>query len=131
MLTINFCLHYGPDTSFLEFCIKQSTVEAEILLQENIGSLDRNHEFIGKFLNYKAFLSAEVIEMAFKAPSTRGDGAGRSNPGAAARGGTMAEMELDGGGKKKGKKGKKVSAAVLGFNVASNRIMMGEIQNVD
>jgi hypothetical protein len=40
-------------------------------------------------------------------------------------------MELDGGGKKKGKKGKKVSAAVLGFNVVSNRIMMGEIQNVE
>ncbi|KAK8551867.1 hypothetical protein V6N12_040487 [Hibiscus sabdariffa] len=32
------------------------------------------------------------------------------------------------GGKKKGKKGKKVSPAVLGFNVVSNRIMMGEIQ---
>ncbi|KAK3124409.1 hypothetical protein QOZ80_7BG0586160 [Eleusine coracana subsp. coracana] len=123
------------DTSFLEFCIKQSTVEAEMLLQENIGSLDRNHEFIDKFLNYKAFLSAEVIEMAFRAPSTRGprgDGAARSNPGAAARGGTSAaEMEQDGGGKKKGKKGKKVSAAVLGFNVVSNRIMMGEIQNVE
>lgn len=33
-----------------------------------------------------------------------------------------------GGGKKKGKKGKKVSPSVLGFNVVSNRIMMGEIQ---
>ncbi|XP_039032435.1 protein ESSENTIAL FOR POTEXVIRUS ACCUMULATION 1-like [Hibiscus syriacus] len=32
------------------------------------------------------------------------------------------------GGKKKGKKGKKVSPAVLGFNVVSKRIMMGEIQ---
>lgn len=31
------------------------------------------------------------------------------------------------GGKKKGKKGKKVSFVVLGFNVVSNRIMMGEI----
>ncbi|KAL6647808.1 hypothetical protein ACP70R_015245 [Stipagrostis hirtigluma subsp. patula] len=117
------------DISFLEFCIKQSTVEAEMLLQENIGSLDRNHEFIDKFLNYKAFLSADVIDSAFQAPSTRG--AGRVNPAAAARGGTSAETELDGGGKKKGKKGKKVSAAVLGFNVVSNRIMMGEIQNVE
>ncbi|XP_062190603.1 protein ESSENTIAL FOR POTEXVIRUS ACCUMULATION 1-like isoform X2 [Phragmites australis] len=122
------------DISFLEFCIKQSTVEAEMLLQENIGSLDCNHQFIDKFLNHKAFLSAEVIEMAFQAPSTRGtrgDCAARTNPAAAAKGGTSAEMELDGGGKKKGKKGKKVSAAVLGFNVVSNRIMMGEIQNVD
>jgi hypothetical protein len=102
-----------------------------MLLQENIGSFDRSHEFIDKFLNYKAFLSTDVIDMAFRAPSTGGDGAARSNPGTAARGGTIAEMELDGGGKKKGKKGKKVSAAVLGFNVVSNRIMMGEIQNVD
>ncbi|CAN6213057.1 unnamed protein product [Urochloa humidicola] len=122
------------DISFLEFCIKQSPVEAETLLHENIGSLDRNHQFIDKFLNYKAFLSSEVIDMAFQAPSTRGargDGAARAYPATAARGGTGADMELDGGGKKKGKKGKKVSAAVLGFNVVSNRIMMGEIQNVD
>ena len=127
---------YSPlsDISFLEFCIKQSTLEAETLLRENIGSLDCNHQFIDKFLNYKAFLSSEVIDMAFQAPSTRGtrsDGAARANPATAARGGTSADMELDGGGKKKGKKGKKVSAAVLGFNVVSNRIMMGEIQNVD
>ncbi|CAN6202974.1 unnamed protein product [Urochloa humidicola] len=122
------------DISFLEFCIKQSTAEAETLLRENIGSLDRNHQFIDKFLNYKAFLSSEVIDMAFQAPSTRGargDGTARAYPATAARGGMGADMELDGGGKKKGKKGKKVSAAVLGFNVVSNRIMMGEIQNVD
>ncbi|KAG8081437.1 hypothetical protein GUJ93_ZPchr0007g4783 [Zizania palustris] len=122
------------DTSFLGFCIKQSTAEAEMLLRENIGSFDHNGEFIDKFLNYKAFLSTEVIELAFQAPSTRGthgDGAGRANHASAAKGGTSAEMELEGGGKKKGKKGKKVSAAVLGFNVVSNRIMMGEIQNVD
>ncbi|CAH2046723.1 unnamed protein product [Thlaspi arvense] len=37
------------------------------------------------------------------------------------------------GGKKKAKKGKKVSlsASVLGFNVVSNRIMMGEIQSIE
>jgi len=105
-----------------------------MFLHENIGSLDRSHQFIDKFLNYKAFLSADVLDMAFQAPSTRGtrgDGAGRANPASAARGGTSADAELDGGGKKKGKKGKKVSAAVLGFNVVSNRIMMGEIQNMD
>ncbi|KAM0848861.1 hypothetical protein ACQ4PT_054077 [Festuca glaucescens] len=122
------------DTSFLEFCIKQSTGEAETLLRENVGSLDRNGQFIDKFLNYKAFLSKEVIETAFRAPSNRGprgDAASRLNPVPAAKGGPSAEAEQDAGGKKKGKKGKKVSAAVLGFNVVSNRIMMGEIQNVD
>ncbi|CAM0905280.1 unnamed protein product [Alopecurus aequalis] len=122
------------DTSFLEFCIKQPTAEAEMLLRENVGSLDRNGQFIDKFLNYKAFLSTEVIETAFRAPSNRvprGDAATRVNPASAGKGGPSAEAEQDAGGKKKGKKGKKVSAAVLGFNVVSNRIMMGEIQNVD
>jgi hypothetical protein len=120
------------DTSFLEFCIKQPTVEAEMLLRENLGSFDRNGEFIDKFLNYKAFLSTDVIEMAFQLPAraVRGDGAGRANHASAAKGASSTETELD-GGKKKGKKGKKVSAAVLGFNVVSNRIMMGEIQNVE
>jgi len=116
------------DTSFLEFCIKQPTTEAEMLLRENVGSLDRNGQFIDKFLNYKAFLSTEVIETAFRAPSNCGP---RLNPASAGKGGPSAEAEHDAGGKKKGKKGKKVSAAVLGFNVVSNRIMMGEIQNVD
>lgn len=116
--------HYAyPDTSFLEFCIKQSTAEAEMLLRENVGSLDRNGQFIDKFLNYKAFLSTDVIEMAFRAPSNRRPSSAKVGPNA--------EAEQDTGGKKKGKKGKKVSAAVLGFNVVSNRIMMGEIQNVD
>ena len=32
------------------------------------------------------------------------------------------------GGKKKGKKGKQIDPALLGFKVTSNRIMMGEIQ---
>jgi hypothetical protein len=41
------------------------------------------------------------------------------------------EGSSKGGGKKKGKKGKKVSPLVLGFNVVSNRIMMGEIQTVE
>ncbi|XVF44293.1 hypothetical protein PTKIN_Ptkin02bG0108900 [Pterospermum kingtungense] len=35
------------------------------------------------------------------------------------------------GGKKKGKKGRQIDPALLGFKVASNRIMMGEIQRVD
>ncbi|CBI19683.3 unnamed protein product, partial [Vitis vinifera] len=52
------------DTSFLEFCLKQSRSEAEILLTENLN--DPNHEFIDKFLNYKELLSADVLEIAFQ-----------------------------------------------------------------
>lgn len=46
------------------------------------------------------------------------------------------ESSLDGqggksGGKKKGRKGRQIDPALLGFKVTSNRIMMGEIQRVD
>ncbi|PWA39350.1 GYF domain-containing protein [Artemisia annua] len=34
-------------------------------------------------------------------------------------------------GKKKGKKGRQIDPALLGFKVTSNRIMMGEIQRID
>ncbi|RZC59476.1 hypothetical protein C5167_006782 [Papaver somniferum] len=51
-------------------------------------------------------------------------------------GGGDGSMELlDGAqgryGKKKGKKGKQINPALLGFKVTSNRIMMGEIQRLD
>ncbi|TYH87691.1 hypothetical protein ES332_D01G136600v1 [Gossypium tomentosum] len=125
------------DTSFLEFCLKQSRSEAEILLVENLGSFDPNHEFIEKFLNYKELLSADVLEIAFQNRYDRKFmemGTGNVNSGNT----SVDNLDQDvgdgsskGGGKKKGKKGKKVSPAVLGFNVVSNRIMMGEIQTVE
>lgn len=34
-------------------------------------------------------------------------------------------------GKKKGKKGRQIDPALLGFKVTSNRIMMGEIQRIE
>ncbi|GKD10426.1 hypothetical protein Tco_1190111, partial [Tanacetum coccineum] len=122
-------------TSFLEFCLKQSRSEAEILLKENLGSYDRDHAFIDKFLNYKDFLPSDVLEMAFQSQDSHtlsGD-ANRVHDGA--RDPELGSSNADGvfikGGKKKGKKGKKISSAVLGFNVVSNRIMMGEIQTID
>ncbi|XVF63886.1 hypothetical protein PTKIN_Ptkin09bG0121900 [Pterospermum kingtungense] len=129
------------DTSFLEFCLKQSRSEAEILLVENLGSFDPNHEFIEKFLNYKELLPADVIEIAFQSRNDQKfteSGTGNANSGntGASDFDQDVAVSLDGsskgGGKKKGKKGKKVnSAAVLGFNVVSNRIMMGEIQTIE
>lgn len=49
---------------------------------------------------------------------------------------TMGMADPDGtqggrSGKKKGKKGRQIDPALLGFKVTSNRIMMGEIQRVD
>ncbi|XP_042519960.1 protein ESSENTIAL FOR POTEXVIRUS ACCUMULATION 1-like isoform X2 [Macadamia integrifolia] len=129
------------DTSFLEFCLKQSTSEAETLLVENLGSFDPDHEFIDKFLNYKELLSADVIDIAFQSRNHRrvdGFGAGDLNTKSVGDGEFDSDMAAgpDGsstrtGGKKKGKKGKRVSPSVLGFNIVSNRIMMGEIQTAE
>lgn len=127
------------DTSFLEFCLKQSRSEAEVLLIENLGSFDPDHEFIDKFLNYKELLPADVLEIAFQSRNDQnvtGFSAGDMSSDFTGVGDVDqdANAGADGswkGGKKKGKKGKKVSPSVLGFNVVSNRIMMGEIQTVE
>ncbi|RDX97269.1 hypothetical protein CR513_19975 [Mucuna pruriens] len=123
------------DTSFLEFCLKQSRSEAEMFLIENLGSYDPDHEFIDKFLNYKELLPADVLDIAFQSRNDKkvtGVGAaGIASSNTDIQDGDYTEGSSKGGGKKKGKKGKKVSPSVLGFNVVSNRIMMGEIQNVE
>ncbi|PON40482.1 GYF domain containing protein [Parasponia andersonii] len=127
------------DTSFLEFCLKQSRSEAEVLLIENLGSFDPDHEFIDKFLDYKELLPADILEIAFQSRNDQnvtGFSAGDMNSNFAGVGDVDPDdtAGADGsskGGKKKGKKGKKVSPSVLGFNVVSNRIMMGEIQTVE
>lgn len=103
-----------------------------MLLTQNLGSVDPDRKFIDKFLNYKDFLTADVLEMAFKIqnerkPSTLGDMTS-DNIDVEVAGATDGSAK---GGKKKGKKGKKVSPSVLGFSVVSNRIMMGEIQTVE
>ncbi|KAK8465332.1 hypothetical protein PHAVU_009G057400 [Phaseolus vulgaris] len=108
------------DTSFLQFCLKQSRSEAEIILTENLRSYDPDHEFIDKFLNYLDLLPSDVLEIAFQ---TRNDQKVDESENT-----VVQDIGL---GKKKGKKGKKVRSSVLGFNVVSNRIMMGEIQAVD
>ncbi|GFS46503.1 GYF domain-containing protein [Actinidia rufa] len=114
--------------------------EAEILLTENLSTYDPAHEFIDKFLNYKELLPADVLEIAFQGRNDRKGtvfGArdmNSENAGAGESSDQVNPMGVDGskgGGKKKGKKGKKVSPSVLGFNVVSNRIMMGEIQTVE
>ncbi|KAK4387525.1 protein ESSENTIAL FOR POTEXVIRUS ACCUMULATION 1 [Sesamum angolense] len=127
----------SKDTSFLEFCIKQSRAEAELLLIENLGSFDPDHEFIDKFLNYKDFLPADVLEIALKNRNDQkatASGVGDTTSGVDVSGSNMGSgVATDGGpkgGKKKGKKGKKVSPAVLGFSVVSNRIMMGRFRRL-
>ena len=127
------------DTSFLEFCLKQSRSEAEMLLIENLGSFDPDHQFIDKFLNYKDMLPSDVLDIAFQSrhgKKVNGLGAAAAAVKASVNADIQEVDNTEGsskasGGKKKGKKGKKVSPLVLGFNVVSNRIMMGEIQTVE
>ncbi|KAG9135178.1 hypothetical protein Leryth_013470 [Lithospermum erythrorhizon] len=129
----SFRLIGTKDTSFLEFCLKQSRSEAEVLLVENIGSYDPDHEFIEKFLNYKDLLPADVLDIAFQGRNDRksaGSGAGNMISGNVGHNRVPEQKKAtpEAASKKKGKKGKKVSPSVLGFSVVSNRIMMGEIQ---
>ncbi|XP_010540354.1 PREDICTED: uncharacterized protein LOC104814159 [Tarenaya hassleriana] len=121
----------SEDTSVLEFCLKLPRSEAETLLTENLGSVDRDRKFIDRFLNYKDFLPAEVLDMAFRSGSGSGLGSSQGENDSLASASENDGFSKAGGGKKKGKKGKKVSPSVLGFNVVSNRIMMGEIQTID
>ncbi|KAK7376814.1 hypothetical protein VNO80_02231 [Phaseolus coccineus] len=125
----------SKDTSFLEFCLKQSRSEAELLLTENLGSYDPDHEFIDKFLNYKELLPSDVLDIAFQNRNdkkvARHGAARTASANADIQDVDYTEGSSKGGGKKKGKKGKKVSPSVLGFNVVSNRIMMGEIQTLE
>ncbi|GKC89298.1 hypothetical protein Tco_1149947, partial [Tanacetum coccineum] len=123
-------------TSFLEFCLKQSRSEAEILLKENLGSIDRDHAFIDKFLNYKDFLPSDVLKIAFQSEGDYKVSGDANQIYGGDRDAELGSQNADGGpikvvGKKKGKKGKKISSDVLGFNVVSNRIMMGEIQTIE
>lgn len=112
-----------------------------MLLIENLGVFDPDHKFIDKFLNYKDMLPEDVLEIAFQSRNDRGAPGFGARDMSSDNGGVreseqgnnnpVGPDESKGGGKKKGKRGKKVSPAVLGFNVVSNRIMMGEIQNVE
>ncbi|GAB2224871.1 hypothetical protein Drorol1_Dr00005649 [Drosera rotundifolia] len=125
------------DTSFLEFCLRQPRLEAKEYLIQNLGTFDPNYEFIHKFLDYMEMLPADVLDLAFQGqndPKAPAAGSRDMNSDYQSAAGIDKDMGADGsakGGKKKGKKGKKVSPSVLGFNVVSNRIMMGEIQTVE
>lgn len=109
-----------------------------MLLRENLGSLDRNHEFIDNFLNYKEFLAPDVLEIAFQSQKSRNTSVQNASL-RSSNTATDAEEGLEDGldgpskgrGKKKGKKGQKMNPSILGFNVVSNRIMKGEIQSIE
>ncbi|RAL53627.1 hypothetical protein DM860_012242 [Cuscuta australis] len=123
------------DTSVLQYCLHEPRSEAEMILIQNMGSFDPNHDFIEKFLNYKDFLASDVLAMAFpnqndlKGTTSKGAGDASSDRGEGSRAGAPDVVTTV--VRKKGKKGKKLNISELGFNVVSNRIMMGEIQSIE
>ncbi|KAG4182412.1 hypothetical protein ERO13_A09G037700v2 [Gossypium hirsutum] len=76
--------------------------------------------------NDAAVSEASFIEI-LKKPVLRGIEAANSTSLEPSDGATQAGRS----GKKKGKKGRQIDPALLGFKVTSNRIMMGEIQRLD
>ncbi|XLR46358.1 hypothetical protein HN51_030445 [Arachis hypogaea] len=81
-------------------------------------------------------LPSDILEMAFQSKTDKkATGVRVSASSVLSANADMQDIdniEVSGiGGGKKAKKGKKVSPAVLGFNVMSNRIMMGEIQTLE
>ncbi|GMI91248.1 Essential for poteXvirus Accumulation 1 [Hibiscus trionum] len=120
---------------------KQEGKQGDFPLLANVGGWDRKNTpakgTASGSLSRQKSMGGRPIEHAFQSHNDgklMKLGAGNVNSGNAGVYNFQQEIAVSPdvssreGGKKKGKKGKKVSPAVLGFNVVSNRIMMGEIQ---
>ncbi|KAK8580909.1 hypothetical protein V6N13_143966 [Hibiscus sabdariffa] len=112
---------------------KQEAKQGDFSLVANVGGRAT------KITPTKGTASGRPFELVFQSPNDgklTKLGAGNVNSGNTVVSNFQQEIAVSRdvcskeGGKKKGKKGKKVSPAVLGFNVVSNRIMKGEIQAV-
>lgn len=95
---------------------------------------EKRHESVGKEMRFRRTSScsdAAVSEASFidvlKKPVLSEADAGNVVHLESSDAGSQAGRS----GKKKGKKGRQIDPALLGFKVSSNRIMMGEIQRPD
>ncbi|KAK4786018.1 hypothetical protein SAY86_002707 [Trapa natans] len=91
-----------------------------------------------RFRRTASYNSADISETSFidmlkstKKVSTLADSSNARYVGGAAETSDGGQSQAARGGKKKGKKGRQINPALLGFKVTSNRIMMGEIQGLD
>ncbi|XP_076894664.1 uncharacterized protein LOC143547025 [Bidens hawaiensis] len=84
-----------------------------------------------RFRRTSSWSEADVAETASFSDMFKSNNARKSDNHASA--GALESADGQGGktGKKKGKKGRQIDPALLGFKVTSNRIMMGEIQRID
>ncbi|KAJ7514721.1 hypothetical protein O6H91_23G056500 [Diphasiastrum complanatum] len=146
------------DMTLLEFCVSLPSIsEAEEYISHYLGNDDKTQAFKVEFSRRRGQIPAEVVQATFGVSDAviRND----SESERVTRGVKVEEMHIGSslvakpdedkgmvadtnqsasslasakGGKKKGKKGKKVvDPSLLGFSVTSNRILMGEIQHIE
>ncbi|XP_024524051.1 GRB10-interacting GYF protein 2 isoform X2 [Selaginella moellendorffii] len=107
----------SSDMRQLDYCVSlPSVLEAERSLTQYLGESSDAQAFKGEFLRCRELMTPQMLQV-FNS-------------------GLKSDAKVEGGSqtvsKKKTKKGKKiVDPSLLGFSVASNRMLMGEIQYVD
>lgn len=140
------------DFSIIEFCISlPSVVEASEYLSQYLMTLpgmtqQQMQAFKGEFVRRKEQISSNGVVSTSDLDDSDAlfANGGKRAERTKSAGKDMARLVKDeapadienslnsAGGKKKGKKGKKVvDPSLLGFSVTSNRIMMGEIQHIE
>ena len=99
--------------------------------QEATGNQSSNQQAAreARFIRSSSMSEVDVSEASFS-DMLKSNNARKTSPTPTP---TPADLNSDQSrrGKKKGKKGKQIDPALLGFKVTSNRIMMGEIQRIE
>lgn len=141
------------DMTLVDFCMSLPSIAAAgEYITEYLGSGPAVQAFKAEFLRNKDLITPEVVHTVFPRSEAvirddsesleRGNGTRVEVKSKVSEMNKVDEDELDmdrtgqnasgRSGKKKGKKAKKVvDPSLLGFNVTSNRILMGEIQHID
>ncbi|KAK4402610.1 hypothetical protein Sango_1001700 [Sesamum angolense] len=99
----------------------------------NVGNMDASGRRDAQFQRTSSCNDADVLETSFSDMLKSSAKKPAPQETHASAGAAESSDGMPGGrnNKKKGKKGRQIDPALLGFKVTSNRIMMGEIQRID
>ncbi|KAL0335931.1 UNVERIFIED_CONTAM: protein ESSENTIAL FOR POTEXVIRUS ACCUMULATION 1 [Sesamum radiatum] len=99
----------------------------------NVGNMDASGRRDAQFRRTSSCNDADVLETSFSDMLKSSAKKPAPQETHASAGAAESSDGMPGGrnNKKKGKKGRQIDPALLGFKVTSNRIMMGEIQRID
>lgn len=98
----------------------------------NVGNVEASSRRDVQFRRTSSCNDADVLETSFS--DMLKSNAKKPTPQethASAQGSEQSDGASGARNKKKGKKGRQIDPALLGFKVTSNRIMMGEIQRIE